>query len=324
MALRVSQYAHVHATDFDRTRVLDAKEFDRIVNVCVSRATTALATPAAGYTRLQCAHIADIFNSMKATHRTIRRLLDHQGPIDPETVDTLAIVRLQLEGLYAVCLMLEGSEYVTTYMQDYWRKRYVQYLLVKEETKMLPSWQEWYQSIEPVRQLILLGKEFGITPDQQFTVEMEELGTPLPAGVVEQRIPRFPTPGKAIRYINSSPDKKKMLERLLAKYVDLCSFAHGLAQANLLKIMFDNRSPQQKLASHSEIKARYEAEIVSEAYLTSFFSIAQCTAELTTRYPLNMDIVEAANRAWSQLAIASFLTKAIWEIRTRALLRVIV
>jgi len=261
---------------------------------------------------------------MKATHRTIRRLLNHNAPIDPETVDALALARLQLEGLYAVCLMLEGPEHVTAYMQDYWRKKYVQYLLVKEETKLLPGWEEFYHSIEPVRRLILLGKEFGITANQQFTVEMEELGKPLPDGVLNETIPEFPTPGRAIRHIKSSQEKKKMLQRLYAKYGDLCSFAHGLAQANLLKMMFDNRSPQQKLSTDAEIKTRYEQEVVSEAYLTSFMSIAQCTAELTTIYPLNMDIVEAASRAWGQLSIASFLTKAIWEIRTRKLLGALV
>jgi hypothetical protein len=320
MRLRVSQYAHVHTTDFDHARVLNAKEFDRIVNVCVTRATEALATPAAGYTQLQCAHIADIFNSMSATHRTIRRLLDHEAPIDPETVDTLALVRLQVEGLYAVCLMLEGPEHVTAYMQDYWRKKYVRHLLYREETKLLPLGQEFYRSMEPLRQVILLGNELGITAAQRFTVDKEELGVPLPQGFVEEKLPEFPTPGRAIRQIKSSPEKMRMLQRLYAKYVDLCSFAHGLAQANLLKIMFNNRSPLQKLSSDAAIKKRYEQDVVREAYLTSFFSIAQCTAELTTLYPLNIDIVEAASRAWSQLSIASFLTKAIWEIRTQKLL----
>ena len=42
------------------------------------------------------------------------------------------------EGLYAVCLMLESSRYVDCYLQDYWHKLYVQFLLQKEECKLLP------------------------------------------------------------------------------------------------------------------------------------------------------------------------------------------
>jgi hypothetical protein len=63
--------------------------------------------------------------------------------------------------------------------------------------------------------------------------------------------------------------------------------------------------------------------VVGEAYTTSFFSIAQATAELKVRYPNNMDVVDAAYGAWNELSVASLLTKAIWEIRTTALLGVI-
>jgi hypothetical protein len=111
-----------------------------------------------------------------------------------------------------------------------------------------------------------------------------------------------------------------MLQRLHAKYVDLCSFAHGLAQANLLKMMFDNRSPQRKLTTDAQIKDRYELEVKSEAFMTSFYSIAQCTSELTALYPKDMDIVEIATKAWGFLSVGSLITKAMWEIRTRKLL----
>ena len=49
-------------------------------------------------------------------------------------------------------------------------------------------------------------------------------------------------------------------------------------------------------------------------------SIAQCTAELSVLYPNNIEIIEAACRAWEQLARASFFTKAVWELRTQKLL----
>jgi hypothetical protein len=77
------------------------------------------------------------------------------------------------------------------------------------------------------------------------------------------------------------------------------------------------------MTADSKIKRRYEHDVVSEAYLTSFMSIAQCTAELTTLYPNDMDLFDASIKAWTDLAVGSLLTKAVWEIRTRRLLRVL-
>src|ERR1035438_795952 len=89
MALRVSQYAHIHATDFDHGKHRDSKEFDRIANVCVMRATEALKTPGGPFNQMHCNQLADIFTSMPATQRGIRRMLDFEGPIDPQSVDAL-------------------------------------------------------------------------------------------------------------------------------------------------------------------------------------------------------------------------------------------
>jgi hypothetical protein len=260
---------------------------------------------------------------MGSTHRTIRRLLEFNGPIDPETVDTLPLARLQLECLYAVCLMLEDAKYVDQYLQDYWKKRYVQYLLNRHETQSIPRAQDVWQTGQLAMELKDLGDLVGITAEQQATVEHEELGTPLPVGIAKTPIPLFPTPGSVIPKIKSSVERRRMLERLYAKYSDLCSFAHGLRQASELKRLFDNRSRERWMTTDASIKIRYEQEVVSESYITSYLSIAQCIAELTTLYPGNLELYEAALKAWEDLAVGSFLSKAVWEIRTKALLKII-
>jgi hypothetical protein len=66
MAIRVSDCAHAHTTDIDPELKLDSKEWDRMANVCVSRATTAMSRDAPGYSELQRHQIEDIFNSMMA------------------------------------------------------------------------------------------------------------------------------------------------------------------------------------------------------------------------------------------------------------------
>jgi hypothetical protein len=245
-------------------------------------------------------------------------MLDFEGPIDPEAVDALLLARVQLEDLFSLCLMLEDPKYVTAYVQDHWRKQYVEYLIAKEETKLLSRYQ--LLGTPELQRLVMLGQEFGIAPAHLHTVDKEELGIPMPAGMAEEPIAPFPTPGKGIRKITSTAEKRRMLERLYGKYVYLCSFAHGLPQANLLKNIFDSRFPDRKLVRDSDVKNRYQLQVVSEAYLTSFMSISQCTAELTVLYPNNMEIIEAACRAWKQLSGASLVTKAVWEIRTQKLL----
>jgi hypothetical protein len=114
----LSQCLHHHTSDIDLEREMDSKEWDRMANVCVVRATTALQQNTNGYSKEQRDHISDMFNSMAATNRGIRRLLA-PGWGDPSTVDALALGRLQLEGLYALCLMFESPEYVDRFRRYY-------------------------------------------------------------------------------------------------------------------------------------------------------------------------------------------------------------
>jgi hypothetical protein len=214
--------------------------------------------------------------------------------------------------------MLEDPKYVIVYVQDHWRKQYVEYLIAKEETKLLSR----YQPLDTpeLQRLMRLGQQFGIASAHMHTVDNEELGIPMPLGMAKEPIQPFPTPGKGIKKITSSAEKRRMLERLYAKYVYLCSFAHGLPQANLFKNIFDSRFPDRKFVRDSDVKNSYRQRVESEVYIMSFLSISQCTAEITVLYPNNMELIEAACRAWKQLSGASLVTKAVWEIRTQKLL----
>jgi hypothetical protein len=318
--LPVSVCAYRHASDIDVNARFDANEWQGLLNVCIVRATRALENPSAGYSDLQRHHLADVFRSMAATHRTIRKLLGESGPDQPEGVDALPLARLQLEGFYTVCLMLEDSHWVDVYLQDHWRKQFIQFLLTREETSTLPRWREF--ALKSPFWLTQLRDHLGITQDQQLTIEHEELGTPLPSGFVKQPIPFFPTPGSSLRKI-TNPEKRRMVQRLYPHYVHLCSFAHGLPKANFYKMMFDKRSFHRTLISDEKVGERFQRLVVSEAFITSFFSIVQSTAELTFLYPTNVDLPSAAMKAWNPLLKAHLLTKAIWAIRTEKLLGVI-
>ena len=67
----------------------------------------------------------------------------------------------------------------------------------------------------------------------------------------------------------------------------------------------------------------WQGRILGASQIHSLISVAQATAELTTLYPLNMELQAAAIKAWNELSGTHFLVNAVWDIRTKALLRVI-
>ena len=66
--------------------------------------------------------------------------------------------------------------------------------------------------------------------------------------MTKEEIPAFPTPGRVINKLAKGTDKRRMLERLYPEYVFPCSFAHGLPDANLFKIMFNKDSKFRKFS----------------------------------------------------------------------------
>lgn len=244
------------------------------------------------------------------------------GEEDPRSVDALAVARVPLEGLYTICLFTESPHWVDVYLRDGWRKQYEHFLLQREETKKLERFDDFSKNIGP-KNLDAHRKILGITDAQVLTVEHEELGAAMPAGVQEQGIPKFPTPGSVITTLTSGTDKRRMLERLYFEYSFLCSFAHGLPDALLFKMMFDKESKFRKFWDEEELKDTFQRSVAERAYTTSLISIVQSTAELAALYPANVELVAAVVKAWQEMSEGSLLGKVIWNIRTKKLLGVV-
>jgi len=298
---------------------VDAQNLTSLAYICITRAEDVLKNLAGSYSEFQLASISSVFTSMRSTHHNIRTMLS-EGEDNPGSVDSLAFARMQLESLYAICLMLETPDYVDMYMRDGWGKRYVRFLLAREETKDLPRFQE-FNTTTPQR-LATMRDFLGVTAAQQATLDYEHLGSPLPAGLAETSLPSFPTPGKAMQKI-TTPERKQMLQRLYPEYTRLCSFAHVLPESTFFKTLFNRNHEIRKLISASDIKDRFQQDIAEEGFIISFISIVQSAAELTTLYPKDLSLQAAAVEAWTKLVDGSLLGKAIWEIRTRALLGII-
>src|SRR5713226_5771908 len=142
MTLPVAKIAYRHTDDIEENKHSDAREIERLGLIAAERAKDALKKPLSGYDELQRFILEEVITSMQVTHRTIIAILSTcEG--NPETVDTLTLARMQLEGLYNFCLMLESPQFIDHYLKDAWKKRYVDLLLQREEMKSLPRFAEF-------------------------------------------------------------------------------------------------------------------------------------------------------------------------------------
>jgi len=317
----VSQIAYHHATDIDSEKQIDATKLASLCNIAAERAKDGIRANLPGYLDLQRFILAEIINSMQITHRTIVTvLMECEGK--PESVDSLALARVQLEGLYNFCLMLEKPSFVDDYLKDAWKKQYIAVLLQTVETKALPRFDEYSRALAP--RFLEDGRLlYGITEAERMTIDYEQLGTPLPPGMNPQRLSRFPTPGTAIQKV-APGDRRRMLERLHPEYVELSSFAHALPHSSLLKGLLDPRSLHRKLFSDSQAKHTGIKDVRERAFVVSLLSIAQCAAEVVEHRPDDINLIAGVTEAWKVFSEDSLLGKTIWEIRTRKLLGIIV
>lgn len=315
---------HVHANDIDPNDTkAGGDQWESLINVCVKAAEEALDIVPNGYSIWQRNSLSDVFASMRATHRAIRVLIK-LGDTKPESVDALVLARLQLEGLYNLCLLYESPAWVTRFQHEAWMRQYTRWMLYREETKGIDRFKKEVDGEYP--RLMSLMQIWGITNEQRLTIEFREMEVDPPAGFVPQPIPPFPTPGKVIEAISDGP-KRQMLKRLYPEYQELCSYAHGRPIAGFGKGVFDDRSVARQLFvdrfGEQYVKQMFQQQILGASQIHSLISVAQATAELTTLYPLNMELQAAAIKAWNELSGTHFLVNAVWDIRTKALLRVI-
>ncbi|MBI1955719.1 MAG: hypothetical protein HYS38_04945 [Acidobacteria bacterium] len=313
MEFKIRNYAHPITSDIDPNARVSAKKCDGVVNTCVARATEALKGQVSGYTDWDRSNIAWIFEIMQCTHKSIRILLSPEEP-KPTSVDSLPLARVQLESLYALCLMLEDPKWVKVYVKDGWKKQYRRFLLEKEEGRNLSRFEEPLRQMQPI--IEKLQQICAVTEAEKGTIEKEELDVPLPVGIAEAKIEQFPTPKRVIRKI-SELGRKKMLFRLYAEYGLLSSYVHGLPAAATWKL---GLGKYKDLFSSKQKEDIFQKEIAGPAIFLSCLSVIQSASELTRLYPNDVELRAAAADGWNLLSTHSLLGKVVWEIRSKALL----
>jgi hypothetical protein len=318
--IRVIDIAWPNTEDINLDDHLSAPDLDGHVRQCVAAVTDSLKNPPRGYSADQAAHMSWMFDAMRFTHSTIRNLIA-KGTSSPECVDALALARQQLEALYSVCLMVQDPMFVDIYLKSFWRDAYVQFLLDRQERQGLPRFSEYLnQTGLPLIELVRVNS--GVTDEEKATVELEELGTPLPVGMKEAKIKPFPTPGSVVDKV-VDPERKRMLKRLYPEWKRLCAYAHGSAQSWIAKTAFWPASPLRKLHTEGQREDKYMKEIVDPAFVFSFLPTVQGVCEVATLYPNDVELKRVAIEAWNVLSKMNLVGKIIWDIRGRSSLGVI-
>jgi len=319
MVWKVSDCIHPLSSDIDPTGGLDVKLLDASVNKCVQQAEEALMKPAGAYDEFQRWHLAQIYSSMKHTHFSIR-LLVQGGSTDLRTVDSLCLARLQVETIFNLCLMLESTSALSTYLKDAWKKQYIRFLVEREECNSLPRFKAFlFEHALPL--LEKLQEAAGVSAEERQTIEADHVGTAQPIGR-PQRIHPFPTPAKAMGKVTCA-ERKRMLCRLYPEYNWLCAFAHGSPLVSLMKATLDPREQFRKQFTSSQIEETWRKEVGERSVFLSCLAVVQCSTELIALYPGEIELCRVVIEAWNLLYDQSLLARTLWEVRSKALLGVI-
>jgi hypothetical protein len=323
MPLRVKDVQHVLPpdADIDPTAAVDVETLDKFVFACGFLAKEALrkSAPPPGFTDFERDQLASVIEGQSHSHKSIRRLL--QGEQSASAVDALTIARLQLETLYSFCFMLQDAENVRLFLKNGWKRRYIRFLLEREERRRLPRFQG-YLSNDALPGLDKLQHLSSVTDLERRTIEHDELGTSTGPRFTRVKIEDFPTPMGVIKQINSG-SQKKMLERLYPEYQFLCSFAHPAADSLLFRAVSNPRSPLQSAVSSEKLKDFYQRQVLEPAVTYSTLAAVQVATEVAAICPADVDLVVRVMKAWTFLVRSSLLAVPIWEIRAKNVLPLI-
>jgi hypothetical protein len=256
---------------------------------------------------------------MRHAHHAVRELLKHEEG-QPLAVNVMPVVRAQVETLFALCLVIEQPPTLDGYMKDGWKKLFVRHIAMREECSSLPRVVQGLAKLEKWIQQMQIAS--GVTDAERQTIEAEELGQSLPAGVVPTHIAPFPTPKNVIRKIVDA-DRKQMLMRLYREYSFLCGFVHFSPASVLLASLLDSRQPFRTMFTSGQIEEMYQKEIAGPAMWLDVLSIIQCCSELVEIYPNDVELARCCAEAWKPLSENTFIGQVIWKLRARKLLNVI-
>jgi hypothetical protein len=311
---------HVLTRDIDVSRSEDVKTLDGFVFTCVSSAKDALmsALPP-GFSEFERDQLPLVVEGLRHGHLSIRKLL--AGERSASAVDALAIARLQLETLYTFCFLLQSAENVRLFLKNSWKKKYIRFLLEREERRNLQRCDEFYTRTG-LPFINMLQRLSSVSDEERQTIEQDEIGTQTGKQFTRVDIPQFPTPRGVIEKAKTA-SQKRMLERLYPEYQFLCSFAHGDPEATLFRTVSDPRSPFRNHVTSGQIEDFYQRQVLEAPISYSTLSAVQVASEVAAVYPSNVELLAKVTQAWAFLQEYNLLALTIWELRAKDVLPLI-
>lgn len=295
----------------------DTVETDSFVNRCVDAVTDSLKVSVGLFTQMHREQLAQVFFSMRHTHRSIHDLLTNTHE-NPKSVDARPLVRCQVETLFAICLICEQPLWIETYLKNGWKAQYLYHLVMTQQCRDLPRFiaelDRHVDALEAMRNLAEVSEE------EKATIDADELGTPLPSGFQRKRISNFPTPGGVLAKIKRD-DTKRMLLRIYPEYQFLCTYVHASPHGRCFRGLFDRRSPFQPDFTSGQLEEMFAKEIAAPAIMLDLLSIAQCCCEFVPIYPFDVELRAILTKTWNVLLEKTMIGRAIWDLRTKNLLQ---
>jgi hypothetical protein len=320
LTVRTIKHVLRQDADIDPTSRVDVRTIDALIFACNIAAQDALASAIpTGFSAFERDHLKLLIDGQRHGHLTIRRLLE--GDQNPSAVDALPIARLQLEVLYSLCFMLQDAQNVRSFLKNGWKKKYIRFLLQREEHRQLPRFDEYFSTTARAW-LDRLQSLSSVTEDEKRTIENEQLGSSPGPAFTPSAIDKFPTPmGVIDKCVDAN--QKQMLMRVYPEYQFLCSFAHGDSEASVFRAVSDPRSPIRSALPSAQIEDFYQREVLEMPITYSAIAAVQAATEVAVIYPGHVELLVALSKAWASLTSFSLLTVPVWEIRAKNILPLI-
>lgn len=321
MKLTVRDVAHPITLDVDLNQRIDVSEIDGVVFKCVVAAKDALeSSPPTGFSEYERDHLVFVIEGLRQSHLAIRKLL--AGDQGGWAVDALTIARLQVELVYTLCFLLQGCpENLRLFLKNSWKKKYIRFLLQREEYKSLTRFDDFYLR-QGLTTLNKLQAACFVTDAERSTIEVDELGTSALSVAAPARITQFPTPMGVIRHLQGAP-QARLLKRLYPEYQFLCSFAHGDAEAAVFRTITDSRSPVRHFFQEDDRQDFYQRQVCEMPITYSALSSVQIATEIAAIYPSDVELLVKVSEAWVFLLKATLFAAPLWELRAKNVLPLI-
>ncbi len=206
-------------------------------------------------------------------------------------------------------------------LKEWMEKKYIRYLLEREERGNLPRFAEYFaKTAKPAMDVLQIRSS--VTEDERRTIEQEQLGSSPGPAFTGSPIKNFPTPMGVIDECIDA-NQRQMLMRLYPEYQFLCSFAHGDSESIVFRAAADPRSPLQRVVPMTQIKDFYQRQVLQTPIIYSAIASVQTATEIAALYPSQIELMAEVAEAWTALNRFSLLATPVWEVRAKKILTAI-